>query len=752
MTSGNPFPGYRAFDVEDADRFYGRERETEQLVELIRERRLLSVTGSPECGKSSLVRAGAIPRLRALGWRVGILRPGENPLASMARALAADEALGGTADRIAAVLSSGLHGLAECVQASLTGRSDVLLVVVDQLDELIRYRRCRQLLHTDADDERLVDLLMQGVKVEPRLRIVATLRDRSVADTLEYLRALEPLLAEPFPLADLTAEQLTQAIRQPAEAGVSDDAVARLLRMHALAVEPPRLPLVQHALMRAWTVRDHPREELSVQHLDKAMVAEERPTAALFAHADDVSRKGGAPQLVDRVCRVITEYVDGRFVRRPATLGEIAKTCDASIEDVGRIVASFQDDGVSFCMPPTAGTMTASTIVDPSYDSFAWIRRHRWSYVELPAPVEVDRSESVVAEGRPGGARDWATLARAWASLPGALATVVAAGALAAAGLLLTALALFAAYVLFTATREWRAFTRYVWPATVALSTAAVFATTVAVVGPAQPANIGPPGLPGQQGPPGPQGAPGAQGPPGQPGPPGAPGQRGESGQRGEPGQRGEAGQRGEQGNPGPAGSSGSTGAQGPGGARGADGAPGTPGVNGGRGTSGATGSPGDQGGRGAQGDGSGRGSPGETGGRGTGGNVPGTIATLNVRCRPGTMLVGIQDGVPICEDVPNFPFNSGPSVQFSDLQRVRAGFVYTLPADGQTRTIQELDFRLSMNGGNVTITDLASRPLQSQRNGDRVTFTYRGYYFLVELDRPRGTFVVRRCAGGPCQ
>ena len=115
-------------------------------------------------------------------------------------------------------------------------------------------------------------------------------------------------------------------------------------------------------------------------------------------------------------------------------------------------------------------------------------------------------------------------------------------------------------------------------------------------------------------------------------------------------------------------------------------------------------------------------------------------------------MLVDIQNGSPICEDVPNFPFNSGPSVQFADLQGVRPGFAYAIPGNGETRVISELDFSLSVSGTNITIRDLASNVIQAKSEGDRITFTHRGYYFLVTIDRSRRLFVVRRCAGGPCQ
>jgi hypothetical protein len=60
---GNPFPGLHNFEPRDADLFFGRDAEVRQLIERLRERRLLAVVGVSGIGKSSVVRAGLIPRL-----------------------------------------------------------------------------------------------------------------------------------------------------------------------------------------------------------------------------------------------------------------------------------------------------------------------------------------------------------------------------------------------------------------------------------------------------------------------------------------------------------------------------------------------------------------------------------------------------------------------------------------------------------------------------------------------------------------
>ena len=61
--SGNPFPGLRPFDEGDYHLFFGREGQSDALIDLLARHRFVAVVGSSGSGKSSLVRAGLIPAL-----------------------------------------------------------------------------------------------------------------------------------------------------------------------------------------------------------------------------------------------------------------------------------------------------------------------------------------------------------------------------------------------------------------------------------------------------------------------------------------------------------------------------------------------------------------------------------------------------------------------------------------------------------------------------------------------------------------
>jgi hypothetical protein len=92
-----PFPGLRAFQEENAAVYLGRDDDIRRLIERLEARRaqggakLIALLGSLGSGKSSLLRAGVIPRLKRAGrnWIVvPPMRPHIQPIDELARALA----------------------------------------------------------------------------------------------------------------------------------------------------------------------------------------------------------------------------------------------------------------------------------------------------------------------------------------------------------------------------------------------------------------------------------------------------------------------------------------------------------------------------------------------------------------------------------------------------------------------------------------------------------------------------------------
>jgi tetratricopeptide (TPR) repeat protein/energy-coupling factor transporter ATP-binding protein EcfA2 len=98
---GSPFRGLAAFEASHAPVFFGREAAIARATARLRNAPFLLLIGASGSGKSSLMRAGIVPRVTAAGviaevdaWRTAVFSPSADPLRELAEALFADGALG----------------------------------------------------------------------------------------------------------------------------------------------------------------------------------------------------------------------------------------------------------------------------------------------------------------------------------------------------------------------------------------------------------------------------------------------------------------------------------------------------------------------------------------------------------------------------------------------------------------------------------------------------------------------------------
>ena len=237
LWEGSPFPGLRAFTPADAPIFFGRGIETDALIKRMSETRLVAVVGASESGKSSLVGAGLLPRLKANAiegskdwllpdWNaearswIGVrFTPGEvgyNPFMALALKLAplVNETPRDLAESLRKVPSS-IIAVAELAIKERRPWAELLLFI-DQFEELFTVVR--------AADLAPFVVLLEAIYTSRRLRCIVTMRSDFYANCLE-LPALAELLKEAtYPLAAPTAGALLEMIKRPAErAGLTWD-------------------------------------------------------------------------------------------------------------------------------------------------------------------------------------------------------------------------------------------------------------------------------------------------------------------------------------------------------------------------------------------------------------------------------------------------------------------------------------------------------------------------------------------------
>ena len=265
----NPYRGLEYFDEAQAPFFYGRESTIDDLFYRLTDARknFVAVIGPSGSGKSSVVRAGLIPRLRRQRppnetWDIATMTPGERPWFRLADALAplrfpdkVDADLDIQVDKLHRALEVGDLDLISLLDRILKrqGRLHRLLLVVDQFEELFTLTAPVQRL-------RFVDALL-GTLSLTHVVVMPTLRADFYGHAIDVNRNLSDLLgAEQVTLGRLNSEELRRTIVEPAKrAHLNFDPGLVELLLRDAGNEPGNLPLLQHALLELYTRRQGAR-------------------------------------------------------------------------------------------------------------------------------------------------------------------------------------------------------------------------------------------------------------------------------------------------------------------------------------------------------------------------------------------------------------------------------------------------------------------------------------------------------------
>lgn len=424
----NPYPGLRAFEPGEADLFFGRERETDELRRRLRTTRLLAVVGGSGSGKSSLVRSGLIPSLHGgfmagagSSWRVAITRPGEDPIGRLADALdrpdvlRTDEAHADTRRTLLEVtLRDSSLGLAEAVRHAQLPAGDNLLVVVDQFEELFRYRRSGAARAGGDDAALFVRLLIEAAgREELPIFVVLTMRSEFIGECMAFDRLPEAINAGQYLIPRMSRDALRAAIAGPARlrgAQIAPRLLARLL--NEVGDDLDRLPVLQHALMRTWDAwaREHAEgEPLDIRHYEAIGAMSE----ALSRHADEAYAELAAEperRIAERLFKTLTETTEeGRGVRRPTAAQRLADVCGVGIAELERVIERFRAPGRAFLQPAAGVRLQPWDIVDISHESLMrlWTRLAAWVREESRAVEIYRRLSRNAAQHAAGEASLW---------------------------------------------------------------------------------------------------------------------------------------------------------------------------------------------------------------------------------------------------------------------------------------------------------------------------------------------------------
>lgn len=313
-----PYRGLARFEPGDRDRFFGRDRLTADLVELVRTHRFAAVFGPSGSGKSSLLRAGLVPALQS-GRLRGADDEGDDggepaerqpePVCPPAAALR--------------ILTPGEHPArthADVLDAAAAEGDTYLLV--DQFEEV--FTLCQ-----DPDERAaFLDRLLAARDPARRLRVVVAVRADFYGRCAEYRALTEALRDAQLLVGPMSPAELREAVVRPAAAEgliVERALTARVLK--DVDGEPGALPLMSHVLLETWhrrrgrSLTEEAYEEAGGVRGAIARTAE-RVYGELTPPQQQVARRA--------MLRLVSPGEGSQDTRRPAPRAELAEIAAAA--------------------------------------------------------------------------------------------------------------------------------------------------------------------------------------------------------------------------------------------------------------------------------------------------------------------------------------------------------------------------------------------------------------------------------------
>jgi WD40 repeat protein len=317
-----PYPGLESFDERDSAVFFGREAALTRLAEFFRPTLqrgaggVVAVVGPSGSGKSSLVRAGLVPRLKHLADRWLVLPafvPGDQPTANLARVLAIAQRETRLARAHRDVLDelwsgpAALVGLVRDLCDATAARPGSVLLIVDQAEELITRT-------ASAERDAFLQLLRRSVGPDSPLWVVATLRSEFLSSSTEHA-GFADVLDETLLLEPLARTRLPEVIIKPAAKVGTSFAPGLVERIVDETVGGDAMPLLAYTLSRLYE-RSGPDAVVTAADYD----AVGGVVGALRSQADGalriLDRSGRADLVLRTLIKLVTIGPDGQPGRR----------------------------------------------------------------------------------------------------------------------------------------------------------------------------------------------------------------------------------------------------------------------------------------------------------------------------------------------------------------------------------------------------------------------------------------------------
>ncbi|MEQ8975656.1 MAG: caspase family protein [Coleofasciculus sp. C1-SOL-03] len=256
-----PYQGLKAFDKDQAQFFFGREKVVQQLIEKLVQANFVPIIGASGSGKSSVVRAGLIPQLEKNGWRVlEPILPGIEPLAELKRALITLFERSNFREIYSLIETEGLRPVIEKLP-----NEERFLLVIDQFEEVFT------VCFKEKERHQFIELLTQVTEIpDSPLAIVTTMRADFLEPCLYYESLTHLIQHKALYMPPLVGAELEEGIATPANLqGYQLETGLLGAILQDVGQEKGCLPLLQFALTELWQQRDRESHKLTLTNYNE---------------------------------------------------------------------------------------------------------------------------------------------------------------------------------------------------------------------------------------------------------------------------------------------------------------------------------------------------------------------------------------------------------------------------------------------------------------------------------------------------
>jgi len=420
----NPFPGLRPFELNESHLFFGREGQSEEVLKNLSRKKFVAVIGASGSGKSSLMYCGLTPILHGgfitragSNWRIISTRPGSSPIQNLSKSLVNSEKKHIEENNIplqealfTSLLKSSSRGLEEVVERLHRHENENILLLVDQFEELFRFKKSNNDIKSFNESLAYVEMLLDVIKQDDLpIYIVLTMRSDFIGECAHFQELTSLINESHYLIPQMTRADLNSAITGPIAVGggkIEPRLVQQLL--NEIGDNQDQLPILQHALMRTWNYWQKHRIDkgpIDIEHYE----AIGKMDKALSDHAneayDELSSKG--KEISETLFKALTERgADNRGIRRPSNVSEVAAIAGTSESEVIEVIDKFRSSDRSFLTSANKKLSSKSTI-DISHESLMriWDRLIVWVEEEADAVqmyLRLSEAAALYQEGKTG--------------------------------------------------------------------------------------------------------------------------------------------------------------------------------------------------------------------------------------------------------------------------------------------------------------------------------------------------------------